>query len=346
MNMNPIEIDKKAPRDISFDIAKGIGMLMVILGHLSIPAGLSRFVFSFHMPLFFLINGYFFNKKELKVCVKSKFRTLIIPYIVTCILVIISSTFWNILRGYNVEALLNDVKMWIFASLYGSGTFTDFLIWHFRIIGAIWFLLAMFWADVIFDFLLLKTKFVYVWALVLAFIGYITADMVWLPLSFQAGLTALIFIEIGYYIRQRDLLDKCINNIWVLIAALAFWINSIINGGQLYMVTNHYGNGIFDILGALGAFFIIIRISKSIAKYDFTKGLSSFLSMYGRNSLIVLSIHLVELNTFPWGVISNRLPYEESLIIIYFLKVSISVIIIFIIPYIPILNKVFGKTHN
>lgn len=50
-------------REKSFDIAKGIGMLAVVLGHMSIPAKMGDFIFSFHMPLFFLINGYFFKKK-------------------------------------------------------------------------------------------------------------------------------------------------------------------------------------------------------------------------------------------------------------------------------------------
>lgn len=58
--MNKI-VEKK--RDLSFDIAKGIGMLAVILGHMSLPARLSGFIFSFHMPLFFLINGFFLRKR-------------------------------------------------------------------------------------------------------------------------------------------------------------------------------------------------------------------------------------------------------------------------------------------
>lgn len=47
-----------------FDIAKGISILCVILGHLGIY-NVNRIVFTFHMPIFFLINGYFISTKNL-----------------------------------------------------------------------------------------------------------------------------------------------------------------------------------------------------------------------------------------------------------------------------------------
>ena len=46
------------------DITKAIGIIMVVVGHTQLPTFMSNFIWSFHMPLFFLINGYFFNKKE------------------------------------------------------------------------------------------------------------------------------------------------------------------------------------------------------------------------------------------------------------------------------------------
>lgn len=335
--MNKI-VEKK--RDLSFDIAKGIGMLAVILGHMSLLARLSGFIFSFHMPLFFLINGYFFKEKDSWVCIRKKARSLILPYVCTCILVILSSVFWNIIKGADLNTVTADIKMWTLASLYGSGTITHFLKWNFHIIGAIWFLLAVFWADVIFNFLL-KTKHKYILGFILAAIGYFTTDLIWLPASFQAGLTSILFIEIGYFIKQKNLFEKCINNIWVLIAAAILWGNSIINGGQLYMVRNFYGDGIFDILGAIGATFIILKFSRFLAKT--VKPLAGLLAKYGKDSLIVLCFHLVELNTFPWYIISNNLGYISATIIIFCMKVLWSVWCVFVVKYIPVLNVIFNK---
>lgn len=327
-------------RDNSIDMAKGIGMIAVIIGHMTVPEKITDFIFSFHMPLFFLINGYFFKEKSIKQCVWQKFRTLIIPYIATCILVIISSVFWNVLKGQDIAVIAAECKTWALAALYGSGTFTHFLKWDFHIIGAIWFLLAMFWSDVIFN-ILLKIKGSYIWGLLLAAAGYLTTDIIWLPASFQAGLTALLFIEIGHFAKKKNLLERGINNGWVLLAAAGIWGNSIINGGHLYMVGNHYENGIFDVLGAVSAAILIIKFARFATRY-FPRA-SAPLVRYGKDSLIVLCFHLIELNTFPWHVITNRCSYAASRIIIAALKISWSALAVILVKYIPVINMVFGK---
>ena len=251
---------------------------------------------------------------------------MIFPYILTCLVVMLSSVFWNVLRQMSIPEIMADAGSWFWASVYGSGTITEFCGWHFRIIGAIWFLLAMFWADIIFDIILLKTKHACIWVMAIAAVGYITSAWIWLPFSFQAGLTAMLFVWIGYKARQVDLLNKYLDNIWALALALVLRLNSIINGGELYMVTNHYGDGLFDVLGDLGAAFVIIKLSRRLSQSRLIKPISDFLSIYGRNSLIVLCIHLIELDTFPWYVISSRLPYALGIIVLFVLKVMLSVI--------------------
>lgn len=48
-------------RIVSFDILKGVGILLVILGHIEIPYMLKIVIYSFHMPLFFFVSGCFFR---------------------------------------------------------------------------------------------------------------------------------------------------------------------------------------------------------------------------------------------------------------------------------------------
>lgn len=43
-------------RIVSFDILKGGGILLVILGHIQIPYMLKTVIYSFHMPLFFCVR--------------------------------------------------------------------------------------------------------------------------------------------------------------------------------------------------------------------------------------------------------------------------------------------------
>lgn len=50
-------------RDHSVDILKGIGILLVIIGHCDLFAVFRSIIYSFHMPLFIILSGYFFTYK-------------------------------------------------------------------------------------------------------------------------------------------------------------------------------------------------------------------------------------------------------------------------------------------
>lgn len=52
--MNNIRIDW-------IDLTKGIAIFLMVCGHTSIPLPISNWIWSFHMPLFFIISGILFN---------------------------------------------------------------------------------------------------------------------------------------------------------------------------------------------------------------------------------------------------------------------------------------------
>lgn len=75
-------------RDYTWDVVRGIGILMVVLGHCA-PRPLVDFVYLFHMGLFFFVSGYFlkitdtgsFLENEKKY-IKRKLRTLWLPFVI------------------------------------------------------------------------------------------------------------------------------------------------------------------------------------------------------------------------------------------------------------------------
>lgn len=78
------------------DFLKGFAILCVVIGHIAAfnPKCniLIDFVYSFHMPLFFFISGYLYqrsSRKSIRVDVYKKITTLIVPYISISILAII-----------------------------------------------------------------------------------------------------------------------------------------------------------------------------------------------------------------------------------------------------------------
>lgn len=55
-------------RDNTIDITKGIGILLVIVGHTGgLPADtyIHHFIYSFHMPLFFILGGFLFKPSNI-----------------------------------------------------------------------------------------------------------------------------------------------------------------------------------------------------------------------------------------------------------------------------------------
>lgn len=183
------------------DSARGIAMLSVILGHMNIGNNLKHVIFSFHMPFFFLLSGYFLRLQGSRRFIKSKAKHLLIPYVFTGICLILFTQILNMLKMIvhkgNIYPASRLFLEWIKAILLGSGGRTDFLWIHSDIaVGAIWFLPALFFAQCSINFLLEK-KFGIVFILGIASVGIITAKNFWLPWSLQPATVASVFIMFG-----------------------------------------------------------------------------------------------------------------------------------------------------
>ena len=131
-----------------FDAAKGIAIIAVIVGHMGLIArGMTlteRFIFSFHMPLFFLLSGFTYKVaqdwKTFKNHLKKGVRHLIIPcIIVSCIGIIVQ---WGMGHNYSGQALWIIVKQMGNALWWASGVGVN----SHPAAGAIWFLFSLFWA--------------------------------------------------------------------------------------------------------------------------------------------------------------------------------------------------------
>lgn len=51
-------------RDKSIDIAKGIGICLMIIGHMTGMIPIHKFIYQFHMPMFLIFSGYFLILKN------------------------------------------------------------------------------------------------------------------------------------------------------------------------------------------------------------------------------------------------------------------------------------------
>lgn len=82
--MNTSYIGASVQRDATLDIAKGICISLMVIGHATPPSLLWGFIYAFHMPCFFFITGWLLSDKyidNIKLGLKSKFKSLYIPFI-------------------------------------------------------------------------------------------------------------------------------------------------------------------------------------------------------------------------------------------------------------------------
>lgn len=123
------------------DIAKGYGILLVIVGHcLDIDGKLFQFIYVFHMPLFFFLSGYVFNLENFEIVVRKKFRSLIIPFLIFYSLGLIITLllpFWRSNLSFN--GILSDLWLSDPQSVHNS---------------SIWFLVCLFITTIAFDLLI------------------------------------------------------------------------------------------------------------------------------------------------------------------------------------------------
>lgn len=183
-------------RELWADIAKGIGVILVILGHTSQLSNIAiEWIFSFHMPLFFWISGYFYKDAEsIASYAKKKFTTLIWPYFLYSIIFLIINCF--VVRE-DRNLIINE----ILGGLSGQGT--D---------GILWFFPALFWTEIIFFLLKKYTKEflpISIIACVLCgnlFSGYTNYQSGFLKIP--SALFAIGFYYCGWLTKSYDLLGQ------------------------------------------------------------------------------------------------------------------------------------------
>lgn len=138
------------------DIAKGLAIILMVLGHcLSDQTALHDFIYSFHMPLFFVAAGFTMRAKPRGVVIKSSARRLLVPYFVVCGILFA----FAFVSPHSLNANLDTQRPWyvvLVEIMYAAGDQGDFFGHHYQAIGALWFLPCLFVARIILNEILLR----------------------------------------------------------------------------------------------------------------------------------------------------------------------------------------------
>ncbi len=276
-------------RDVTFDIMKGIGILLVIVCHFvgwNHPY-LSQFILSFHMPLFFLVAGYFsksyIDRPTSKRIVRNYFMRLIPPMAVTQLMIVAWAVLMAVVKHEGWNPPICEALSLLWADVFGPMT-----PWGRLSLGVIWFLLALFWAKTLLIPLSRLKKWAIPVSLAVAF-GVFMLHKVF-PYSiwcFSLGLMALPFVTIGWWVKSHPV------PMWLKIVAVACWIVAICFS-RMEMYTFTWKCYPLDVLGACGGTYCIYLLSLVIKKY--MRITSKVLSALGVWSLAIMCVHCFEIN--------------------------------------------------
>lgn len=285
------------------DMARGIGMLLVVMGHVEyISAPIRQYITSFHMPLFFLISGFLIlekadmNKKFIELA-KRKARSLLVPYAVFSVLSFV-------IEGSRL--LIKDLDGWsgLFRQLYQSLCFQG--------VSTLWFLPALFIGEVL--FIWIRKHCSHIWTVVLVAFTVVAVyflnnaeqtmyqlhseSLKWSMLhDVLSMLLRNIFcvglVAVGYYAGKlikyyagRSLLDSGIGILLLILTGVIVRVN-----GGVDLRAMQLGNLLFYLLGAVCGSLGILLLCRDIERSPILP-VSRICEYYGRNSLIVMATHI------------------------------------------------------
>ena len=257
----------RAKRLSWLDVLKGIGIVLVTIGHIYSNRTVFNWLYSFHMPLFFLAAGWVYKEKPVLTDIKRRIQTIVVPYFSFGLLVLI---YWQV-----IERRFRDSDMSFMDSLFGlfSGCYDnlDFDV-H------LWFLPCFFATVVLFNILanLGGKKIAYIVAALMSLI-YVALPMPELPWGINRVFKYIGFYAVGVFLtgRETKIVDRKIRTGVVAVVLL------ILN---FFLSYHNLATGIMWLVTALIGVLALILISQLINQ-------NRVLQYLGRISLVILCIH-------------------------------------------------------
>lgn len=274
------------------DYLRGATIVLMIIGHTNVPELLNNWIYGFHVPLFFVISGFLYNKEKWENAGIGKFaverlRNYIIPYFIWCgMCFIVNLPMIFIPYSDNcVQEIIQNIG-WIFTSVVKEGAFLP------QNCTPLWFLTTLFVSQIVF-FFMIKVNAVLQCVLSALFIAVnyllILFDAPILPWHLEVSLIGAVLMLIGYEIKKYDLISRVKSKIFVLFAFVIATAIILYNSrnGYISMYYRYYSNMILFLLGASLMSYVMMFLCKN---YNF-KFIKPLFSLFGRYSIIVLGLN-------------------------------------------------------
>lgn len=253
------------------DTLKFIGILSVILGHINFS--LNGFIYTWHMPLFFMVSGFFIKfETSFKNFAVKNFKRLMIPYFIFSIV----GLFMEILKRYLLhrEALdyAHEIKG-IFIDMDFAGLCNTYAF-------VLWFLPALFFSRVFLYLIKNKIPSLLLQSLVVVLL-FMVSFYVDLPFGLDNAFNSLIFVYVGNIIFEKRLPNILVLlSFTVLLTIYLFGFNL-----NLDMASKTYFNKFLNVVWAVSFVYALIFCIKNIRLNI------KFVKIWGSNTMLLFILH-------------------------------------------------------
>lgn len=276
------------------DVARGLGIIIVIYAH-TLSADSIRYIFySFHMPLFFFLSGIVFHHRKNErflPMVKKNIKNILLPYL---LFAVSSYLIWFYFFASYTPSL-PEIREHLQGILYGNNG--DNIMFYN---GVLWFLPALFATKVLFSSfteLSVKKRFLLLFLFFFSIAGYLFS--VFFPedklvFGLESALTAVVFFGSGFiWNTQAEKLNTFFHKhasilfpIFALSCMFFATLHFIMTGYQVDLRLNNLGNYYLYYLASGSGILSTIALSMAINK-------NRILEYIGKKSLVLFVWHLL-----------------------------------------------------
>ena len=296
------KLDSK--RDETLDVLKGIGIILMVIGHTGVP--FREWIYLFHMPIFLIASGYLWNPKNsvsfssVKKYISKKIITLWVPYIIINIFAVLFNNFFLMIGIYapsdtalpnvyvseywdNITMLKKIIKVICFGSAGG-------------LTGVTWYLRMLFVVSVCHMILVYVEKNIpfkkFYWLLIIILFCIFSAFVNYRIISIINSISQLFICYLTYLFGiglKKTQINSEIKKHPYIYSCIGFTVLCLLSQfDTIELSEGKYVNCIFYVLAIVSGWCLVFGISSIIKGW-----VRIILADLGRASLWILMFHML-----------------------------------------------------
>jgi fucose 4-O-acetylase-like acetyltransferase len=264
-------------RKLYLDVARGAGIILVVIGHMNIPKSLINLIYIYHMPLFYYVSGAVFKEYSLR-------REL------------------KLLNSYLFYGLFFVCLGWPFCAfqpwskLGALVSFAPKAIWSIHYFGVMWFALALLAVRALANYLRPNYVVCLLLFFTVEFLARMFPMLINLPFAMLQAILVLFFYQLG----RGHVLERFADFKGLVASALALGgvivVELLLFNGAVEKVVNYHNCLLFNpalaLAGALAGILLTLDCARRLPQKSCV---TKFFSFLGKNSFVIFVWHYLVL---------------------------------------------------